>query len=225
VTSTGETMIEIASRRSTRFFSDGGLCDRYERIGDHLVQFGEIAAYIADASGGIDLRAFTRRFLFSVKNGGFGWHGHRRTIERLIDLDSRQKFPRGQYSLRPSYVTVKAHPELMRARRSTWAEWLQVQDLPIPPELRASILIEQRSSNDRIEMSSDRPAVRLPAEITSRKRGRIPQKGAEILARMRAMPVGELKGMKQETMETKFGAARSTCQRYREQVLAENVDK
>jgi hypothetical protein len=120
-----------------RFFSDGGLYDRYERLGDHLVQFGEIVDQLTATVPGLSRDAVIRRFLFSAKNHWFGRYGWRQTIEQLIDLDNRG-VPCGMYSLRPSYIRVEAHPKLMRARRSVWAQWIQAQGWPVPPELGKS---------------------------------------------------------------------------------------
>jgi hypothetical protein len=125
---------EIVLRRMERFFGIGGLCDRYERRGDHLVQFHDIADLVTDTVPTVSREIVVRRFLFSAKVDWFGRHGPRRTIEQLIDLDCSFA-PRGRYSLRPSYIRVEASPELVRAPRSVWARWLKAQGWPVPPEL------------------------------------------------------------------------------------------
>jgi hypothetical protein len=125
---------EIVLRRMARFFGTGGLCDRYERRGDHLVQFDDIADLVTDTVPTISREAVVRRFLFSAKVDWFGRHGPRQTIEQLIDLDCSFA-PRGRYSLRPTYIRVEASPEIVRAPRSVWARWLKAQGWPVPPEL------------------------------------------------------------------------------------------
>jgi hypothetical protein len=129
---------ELARQRWNRFFGDDGLVARFQCLGDHLVQFHQIVAWLTSTVPGLSREAVIRRFLFSVKNIGFGRHGPRQTIERLIDLDDFSYVPRGAYSLRPSYLRVEAVPGRMRARRSVWAQWLQTQGWPVPPELSTS---------------------------------------------------------------------------------------
>jgi hypothetical protein len=127
---------EIVERRIARFFSDGGICDRYEHRGDKLIGFHEIFDYLVDK--GLRRDAVTRRFLFSARNNGFGRHGARQTIESLIDLDDFSNARRGLYSLRPGYLRVETYPRGMRARRSVWAGWPRAQGWPVPPELEAA---------------------------------------------------------------------------------------
>jgi hypothetical protein len=149
-----ERRLEIALRRRARFFSDGGLCDRYESRGDHLVQFHEIVNWLTSTVPGLNRDAVIARFRFSAKNHGLGRHGRRQTIELLVDLDDFSSAPRGMYSLRPSYIRVETFPEAMRARRSVWVQWLQAQGWPVPPELGRSILIKASS----VELPTGQPA-------------------------------------------------------------------
>ena len=129
---------EISLWRARRFFSDGGLCDRFEKLGDQLVQFGNLVKWLLSIVPGLTEEVIPARFRFSVEHGGFGRHGARRTIERLIDLDDYSGAPRGMYSLRPSsFRAAWGAPRLMRARASVWAEWLETQGWPVPSELRS----------------------------------------------------------------------------------------
>jgi hypothetical protein len=202
---------EIPTRRAERFFSNGGLCDRFERRGDHLVQFHEIVNQLTDTVPALSRNAVIRRFLFSVKNHWFGRHGPRQTIERLIDLDDFSAAPRAGYSLRPSYIRVEASPQHMRSRRSVWAEWLQAQGWPVPPELGRSVLI------DAGRTVVDKPA--LPA--AKRKTGPAAQVGPRVEAEMRRLPLGELQALTQFEMSNRFDAAESTCREMRNKILAE----
>ncbi|MBB6413518.1 hypothetical protein [Mesorhizobium sangaii] len=54
------------------------------------------------------------------------------------------------------------------------------------------------------------------------KRGPKPTQGSRIEAEMRALAPQDLKGMKQEDMVRRFGAARSTCEAVRRRVLSTN---
>jgi hypothetical protein len=148
-----ERRLEIALRRGARFFSDGGLCDRYERRDDYLVQFHEIVNWLTYTVPGLSRDAVIGIFRFSMKNHGFGRHGPRQTIEQLIDLNNRDA-PAGLYPLRPSGLRAEACPEFMRARRSVWAQWIQAQGWPVPPELARSILIE----GEALELSTGQTA-------------------------------------------------------------------
>jgi hypothetical protein len=139
--------------RAKRLFR---ICDRFQQRGDHLVQFGDIADWLTNAKLELSRSAILQRFIFSAKNGGFGWRrrkftdrfgnryevGRRPAVARLIDLDSYGSFAPGCYVLRPSALTVETIPQLMRAPRSVWVEWLQTQEWPVPPELGSSIVIE-----------------------------------------------------------------------------------
>ena len=109
--------IDLSPRRYQRFFGAGGICERYEQCGDHLVQFCEIADWLINAVPGLSRDAVERLFVLSARNHWFGRHGPRQTIERLIDLDDITA-PRRMYSLRPSGLRVEAAPELMRAPSS-----------------------------------------------------------------------------------------------------------
>jgi hypothetical protein len=135
---------ELAVWRHKRWFMR--LHDRYERRGDQLIQFGEIVDWLTSAE--LSRSAITQRFLFSARNGGFGFRPYgcgprqRRAVERLIDLDSYSSFTPGCYVLRPSTLTVEMNPHLMRAPRSVWVQWLQAQEWPVPPELGNSLVIE-----------------------------------------------------------------------------------
>ena len=152
---------EIVLRRIARFFGVEGLCEAYERRGDHLVQLHDIANLLADTVPGVTRDAVIRRLLFSARNNWFGRHGLRQTVKQLIDLDDFSYAPRGRYSLRPSYIRVEAAPEHMRAPRSVWALWLRALRWPVPPELELepSGSVAEGRAQDRepvISVTSDR---------------------------------------------------------------------
>jgi len=214
---------EFPLRRAARFFRDGGICERYERRGDHLVQFHDILNLLPDKVLGLSQDAIIRSFLFSAKNHWFGRHGRRQTIEQLIDLDDFSNAPPSMYSLRPSYIRVVTYPRGMRARRSVWAQWLQAQGWPVPAELARSIVIDAKP----VEPSPGRQTALLApsTNLLPNKRGRNPEKRLKIEARMCEMDRAKLKAMKQEAMAATFGAARSTCEIARKNVLSKIVEK
>jgi hypothetical protein len=139
-----DRQVEAGERRWRRFFGADGVVERYERRGDCLVQFGDIAGWLA--SNGLSRGAAIDRFVLAAKHGIFGWRDYgprRRGVASLIDLDGRE-FPPGQYPLRPSALTVERRPELMRALRSVWAEWLRSEGWPMPEWLACSVSREDR---------------------------------------------------------------------------------
>lgn len=151
--SAGE-MAQLAVWRSQRFFSAGGLMERYERLGDDLVQYGDIATWLVTAEPGLNYKGAIDRFVTSVKHGGFGWryYGKRRAVAKLIDLDGRAHQPPAKYRLRPSSLTVEMCPELMRARGSVWAQWLRTENWPVPNWLPRT-LIEGKVVAEEIEQT------------------------------------------------------------------------
>jgi hypothetical protein len=124
---------EIIHSRIKRFFGDGGLCALFEKLGDPLVQFDRIVEWLE--STGLNRSAIIARFRFSVEYGGFGWHGTRRRVKNLLDLDSYGSSPPGRYRLHPRSLEAQMFPRLMRARASVWVEWLKHQGWPVPIEL------------------------------------------------------------------------------------------
>lgn len=149
---------DIAVRRGKRFFGDGGLCERYERRGDELVQFGDLLNWLITAVPGLDQKIALLRFRFSVRHGGFCRRGLRRTIEHLVDLDDYSNAPCGAYSLRPTGSRADYAPLLMRARASVWAEWLKKQGWPVPAELstlRNSEHLAQQQHVEQPEVSNE----------------------------------------------------------------------
>jgi len=132
-----ERRSKMVLRRRQRFIGNAGLCERFERRGDNLLQFNDIVNWLTAGVGpGLARDAIIRRFVFSAQNGGFGWrrYGSRRAVADLIDLD-RVDTAAGQYPLGPSAFTVEMRPEDMRAPRTVWVKWLQTQGLPVPVEL------------------------------------------------------------------------------------------
>ncbi len=154
----------VALRRAARFFGDGGLVERYERLGDELMQAGVIASLVADMVPGLSADAVIRRFVFTAKSGAFGLRHYpkRRVVADLVDLDSYGSFAPSSYPLRPSTFTVEMAPRLMRARRSVWVHWLRSQGWPVPPGLADSIMIEHEPA------PPDSPAPRLHDPETQR---------------------------------------------------------
>jgi hypothetical protein len=233
---------DIALRRADRFFGVGGLHDRYEQRGDHLIQFVEIVAYLAAA--GLKRGIVRDQFLFSVKHGFFGRHGERRTIAYLLDLDSFNARLPGHYSLRPSYSRVEEHPGSMRARRSIWAQWIEARGWPVPPELKTSLLIDAEPVRPALidATGSTTPATSPTAKQTSqavmkrRPGNRNWNQGVEKRLReaMRARGRDWLRDPSTtgEVMRAEFNGlgkeggmpARSTCERVRKAVLAEPAD-
>jgi hypothetical protein len=208
----------ITAHRHERFFRDGGLCERYERRGDHLVQFHEIINYLTNAGLGLSRDAVIHRFLFSVKNHWFGRHGRRQTIEQLIDLDWLTYVARRRYSLRPSYIRVETCPELMRARRAVWAQWLQAQGWPVPPELGRSVLIEAAP----IEVTTGQSALPSALRPTRQRRpGPAAKVGPRVEAAMRQLPLDRLQKIKQLEMKATFKASESWCREIRAKIVAE----
>ena len=184
----------VALRKYTRFFGPCGICDMYERRGDQLIQFGDIAAYVADAAPDMTRAGVSRRFLLSVKMGWFGRRWSRGVIDRLIDLDSRPD--RVSHSLRPSYLTVEAAPLLMRARRSVWVAWLKAEGWPVPQAFGA-------------------PAVETKAR-SGRKRGRKATVLDRVTSAMRSFGSDAIAGMSEEAQAAQFSASRDTCRRARQ---------
>lgn len=143
------------------------LCEHYERRGDHLVQFGDVVRYLTTM--GLSRDVMVARFRLSVRNHEFGRHGHRQTIERLVDLD-HPSAPAGMYSLRPSGLRAEACPELMRARRSVWAGWLQDQSWPVAPWLGRPIGSLDADMPDK--KGKGRPSAKAVIETELRRRAR-----------------------------------------------------
>jgi hypothetical protein len=145
-----------------RFVGAGGICEAYERRGDKLLQFHDIANLITDTVPAVSRDAVVRLFLFSVKTDWFGRHGPRQTIEQLIDLDNFQFSPRGKYFLRPSYLRVEDSPEYMRASRSVWARWIKARGWRVPPELKYQSPSETVAGGWAGEFDAADPATWMP---------------------------------------------------------------
>src|SRR6516225_8551348 len=90
------------------------LYERFERLGDPLVEFNDIVNWLEVA--GLSRGGVIQRFRSSVKFGALGWrhYGRRSAVARLLDLASFSRFPCGQYPLRPSVLTVEMQPLQMR---------------------------------------------------------------------------------------------------------------
>lgn len=73
-------------------------------------------------------------------------------------------------------------------------------------------------------LDTARQEIRAIKDSGLRSVGKPRTKGDRILAEMREMDVSKLRRMKGKEMEHHFSAARSTCNGYRKQVLAENGD-
>jgi hypothetical protein len=96
---------------------------------------------------GLAYEVVVRRFVFSVRNGGFGfrWYGDRQAVTNLLDMHSfanRYAPEPTSYVLRPGVHTVAMAPEVMLARASIWAKWLPKQGWPVPPELATVVVID-----------------------------------------------------------------------------------
>jgi len=133
---------EIVELRRKRFFGAGGICDRYERTDDELIQAWTIAGWLEVTVPGLNRDDVIQRFSYSAKHGGFGLRQYgpdRRAVARLVDLDSFGSFARAQYALRPSTLTVAIVPQLMRASRSDWVEWIRSQGWQVPIELDRAV--------------------------------------------------------------------------------------
>jgi hypothetical protein len=133
---------ELRLRRFEKFFGAKGLCARYGKIGDDLIQFHEIAQWLVSAVPGLTYNTATARFVLAAKHGALGSRDYgprRRAVASLIDLDGME-FAASQYPLRPSSLRVEMRPALMRARRSTWAAWLQNERWPVPAWLRSTLI-------------------------------------------------------------------------------------
>jgi hypothetical protein len=142
-----ERRSKIERRRSARLIAHGGLAANFERIGDRLITLGEIACQLADTVPGLAYEVVVRRFVFSVRNGGFGfrWYGDRQAVTNLLDMHSfasRYAPEPTSYVLRPSVHTVAMAPQVMLARASIWAKWLPKQGWPVPPELATVVVID-----------------------------------------------------------------------------------
>jgi hypothetical protein len=173
---------EIPLRRAARFTDRGGLYEQFERFdnglgglgglgfgrhsssgpleecrGNGLVEFRDVVRWLVSA--GIERSVVIVRFLLSARHGEFGRRGPQERIDRLFDLGGYSIFAPGQYPLRPSYITVEASPESMRARRSVWAKWVQDQGWPLPGWLPRSFLIEA----EPVELSTACPSLAEPA--------------------------------------------------------------
>jgi hypothetical protein len=101
-----ERRLQISLRRSEHFFGNGarGIYERFERCGDRLIEFRDIAEWVTALDPALSREAITNRFVLSAAHGGFGWrwYGTRRTVAGLIDLSGFSSFAPGQYPLRPS---------------------------------------------------------------------------------------------------------------------------
>ena len=212
--------LEMVPWRYDRFFGAGGLCDRYERNGNHLVQFCEIANWLTARVPGLTRDAVTVSFLSAVKNDWFGRHGARGTIKQLIDLDCGSA-PPGKYSLRPSGLRVQQCPELMRARRSVWTEWLMAEEWSVPQWLKRSVGIE----GEAVVLPTEPPA--LPHPRRPATPGPRPHKRDRAVAAMRdALKIGKytpetLRDEKQEALATEFNVRRGVATKARKIVLSE----
>jgi hypothetical protein len=158
----------VARRRGKRFFGASGLCERYEQIGDELIEFGQIVELLTVAHADLDAVRLTRLFVVSTQLGAFptpgtglGRHPARSAVRGLLDLVSRRGPAVGQYPLRPSLLTVEMAPAAMRARRSDWVQWLRSQDLPVPAMLAHRLTIDHRSAPSA-ERSAAPPAAPEP---------------------------------------------------------------
>ena len=158
-----ERRSNLSLRRTARFFGAGGLCERYEARDDRLIQFGDIVDWVVALAPGVTRAAIQTRFVLSAENAGFGWwRPLSRRVARLIDLDGYASFERASYPLRPSCLTVRARPLLMRATRTTWVEWLSAQKLP-------GELI--RTTIDHVAASAAPAALSLQVEYDKRVTG------------------------------------------------------
>jgi len=200
---------EVTLRRAARFFGDGGLCDRYERRGDGLIEFNDIVTWLAGQPG-LTRETIMKQFVLAAKYGEFG--RRRGKIDQLVDLHGFNEPTCGQYSLRPSWLKVEARPQTMRARRSTWMRWLQEQNWPVPAWLSRPAIVTDATRNSKIPIGKS-------------KRGAPPKQAARLKAAMRAMDPARLGSMGYDEMATTFGAAASTCAKYRKEVLAANGGK
>jgi hypothetical protein len=142
-----ERRSQIALRRMARFFGNRlpgieSLYERFERLGDPLVEFNDIVNWLEVA--GLSREAVIQRFRSSVKFGALGWrhYGRRRAVVRLLDLASFSRFPCGQYLLRPSVLTVEMQPLQMRMPRTVCVAWLRAQGWPVPSELESSVITD-----------------------------------------------------------------------------------
>ena len=114
------------------------LIDRFERIGDELIQLDEMARVLATMMAGLTYEAVVERLVFSARRGFFGFHEPgraRHAVRDLLDLNNFPLFQPTQYPLRPSVLTVTMAPQLMWARRSVWVRWIRAQEWPVPPDL------------------------------------------------------------------------------------------
>jgi hypothetical protein len=210
--------VMIPARRGARFFNAGGLCERYERIGDELIQFHDIFQWILTAQPNINKTQVIDRFLLSVKHNEFGRRGAFGKIDLLVDLDNRDA-PAAKYSLRPYYLSaVEARPLTMRARCSTWAAWLRNQGWPLPNWLSGAPLIDQKP-----EVNVFAPGANLLEGPQPRSRGRVPETLTRVMAEMRAMDPSRLGDMKEKQMKDTFSASRDTCRRARNAVMSDFV--
>jgi hypothetical protein len=144
---------ERRQRRAKRFFGAGGLCERYERTGDALIEFDTIVGLVTASHPDLNAIQLIRLFIISTQLGafplpgtGFGRQPDRSVVRGLVDVFNLRAFALGLYALRPSLLTIEAAPLVMRARRTTWVRWLKAQDLPVPPMLAHGLAIDHQSA-------------------------------------------------------------------------------
>jgi hypothetical protein len=143
----------------------------------------------------------------------------------LNDDDQRPESIFSEEGVEPRYDVVRVRSsDVMREWKPNVAEVVSRDEatIPVSPSRRTRLRTIRESPPAAVSPVGGRPEFQTKPGL--RPVGRPPRKGDDILAQMREMSLLDLRELSEKQMEHSFGAARSTCRKYRKQVLAENGD-